>query len=170
VARERTSTYLHTNTNTQPRGSGGRIHCGVEVTVLSTNKQHTLFFAPCQSRASNVRVIVCANKQTLSKQTLANKQTLSLPATTHKRLTLCVCGLFSCQITWSQKDLRCPSAPLRGSSALLCCAGKRRAIEKPEAAFDASPALPVGGPAVDPHHLHRPHLSLESHFRPDLES
>jgi hypothetical protein len=42
VARERPSTYLHTNTNTQPRGFGWRIHCGVEVTVLSTNKQHTL--------------------------------------------------------------------------------------------------------------------------------
>jgi hypothetical protein len=25
-----------------PRGFGWRIHCGVEVTVLSTNKQHTL--------------------------------------------------------------------------------------------------------------------------------
>jgi hypothetical protein len=42
VARERPSTYLHTNTNTQPRGFGWRVHCGVEVTVLSTNKQHTL--------------------------------------------------------------------------------------------------------------------------------
>jgi hypothetical protein len=42
VARERPSTYLHTNTNTQPRGFGWRIHCGVEVTVLSTNKHHSL--------------------------------------------------------------------------------------------------------------------------------
>jgi hypothetical protein len=41
VARERPSTYLHANTTTQPRGFGWRIHCGVEVTVLSTNKQHT---------------------------------------------------------------------------------------------------------------------------------
>jgi hypothetical protein len=39
---ERLSTYLHTNTNTQPRGFGWRIHCGVEVTVLSTNKQLSL--------------------------------------------------------------------------------------------------------------------------------
>jgi hypothetical protein len=28
--------------NTQPRGLGWGIHCGVEVTELSTNKQHTL--------------------------------------------------------------------------------------------------------------------------------
>ena len=42
MARERPSTYLHTNTNTQPRGFGWRIHCCVEVTVLSTSKQHTL--------------------------------------------------------------------------------------------------------------------------------
>ena len=42
MARERPSTYLHTNTNTQPRGFGWRIHCGVEVTVSSTNKQHAL--------------------------------------------------------------------------------------------------------------------------------
>jgi hypothetical protein len=42
VARKRPSTYLHTNTNTQPRGFGWRIHCGVEVTVSSTNKQHSL--------------------------------------------------------------------------------------------------------------------------------
>ena len=26
-----------------PRGFGWRIHCGVEVTVLSTNKQHSLW-------------------------------------------------------------------------------------------------------------------------------
>jgi hypothetical protein len=43
VARERPSTYLlHTNTNTQPRGFDWRIHCGVEATELSTNKQHSL--------------------------------------------------------------------------------------------------------------------------------
>jgi hypothetical protein len=35
----------HTQTsNTQPRGLGWRIHCGVKVTELSTNKQHTLSF------------------------------------------------------------------------------------------------------------------------------
>jgi hypothetical protein len=38
VARERPSTYLHTNTNTQPHGFGCRIHCGVEVTVLTLNR------------------------------------------------------------------------------------------------------------------------------------
>ena len=42
----RAHTYTQTpNTqtpNTQPRGLGWRIHCGVEVTELSTNKQHSL--------------------------------------------------------------------------------------------------------------------------------
>ena len=70
MARERPSTYLHTNT--QPRGFGWRIHCGVEVTELSTNKQHTLSLsykdtlentpspraaqAPCANRTDNLVV------------------------------------------------------------------------------------------------------------------
>jgi len=33
---------LNTLELTQPRGLGWRIHCGVEVTESSTNKQHTL--------------------------------------------------------------------------------------------------------------------------------
>ena len=32
--------------------SGWRIHCGVEVTELSTNKQHTLSLMPCRRRYS----------------------------------------------------------------------------------------------------------------------
>jgi hypothetical protein len=52
VAQERPSTYLHTNTNTQPRGFGWRIHCGVEVTVFSTNKQHTLSLSLLPAGAS----------------------------------------------------------------------------------------------------------------------
>ena len=34
--------HLHTHTSCTSRGFGWRIHCGVEVTELSTNKQHTL--------------------------------------------------------------------------------------------------------------------------------
>jgi len=38
-------TYLHTNDtpNTQQPGFGWRIHCGVEATESSTNKQHSLY-------------------------------------------------------------------------------------------------------------------------------
>jgi hypothetical protein len=40
---ENVRAHIYTQTpNTQPRGFGWRIHCGVEVTESSTNKQHTL--------------------------------------------------------------------------------------------------------------------------------
>ena len=35
-------TYINTHTSCISRGSGLHIHCGVEVTELSTNKQHSL--------------------------------------------------------------------------------------------------------------------------------
>jgi serine/threonine protein kinase len=83
VARERPSTYVHTNTNTQPRGFGWRIHCGVEVTVLSTIKQHTL------SRALTHSGI----RQHTHKHTFTDTITHTDKhdrARTHKHITKCV--------------------------------------------------------------------------------
>ena len=57
MARERPSTYLNTNTNTQPRGFRWRIHCGVEVTVSSINKQHSLSSLPCVHYCVVVRLV-----------------------------------------------------------------------------------------------------------------
>ena len=37
-----TGAYLHKHQTHNHAASGWRIHCGVEVTELSTNKQHTL--------------------------------------------------------------------------------------------------------------------------------
>jgi hypothetical protein len=52
---EHTFTHKHTHTScTTSRGSGWRIHCGVKVTELSTNKQHT--HSLDKSRACNVEV------------------------------------------------------------------------------------------------------------------
>ena len=41
--------------NTQPHGFGWRIHCGVEVTELSTNKQHTLSLVLTRSVCMGIR-------------------------------------------------------------------------------------------------------------------
>jgi hypothetical protein len=63
VARERPSTYLQTNTNTQPRGFGWRINCGVEVTELSTNKQHSLSVVSVAEAVTRGRRVVSAPRE-----------------------------------------------------------------------------------------------------------
>jgi len=57
-------TYINTHTSCISRGSGLHIHCGVEVTELSTNKQHSLALIKnvndwnvCQTRVHTMGVI-----------------------------------------------------------------------------------------------------------------
>jgi hypothetical protein len=70
--RDPSTSHIYTQTpNTLPRGFGWCIHCGVEVTELSTNKQHSLsslcaYLSAKSALAASVCVyIVCSSQHTV---------------------------------------------------------------------------------------------------------